>query len=161
MKGRPNAVINSPYRTEIEEFIREGKPFTYISNWLKEKDAYISAKTLSAYKKNDFNIQVIAHEKYNEKKSKERLDKASDEVVSDIEKIDLITALITPGIIEELSEKDQLYIFDKLLNTKYKILGVIDESVKVENNIQNNSVAVDEINDLFKEAEKGNDTSDD
>jgi len=68
----------------------------------------------------------------------------------------LITALITPGIIEELSEKDQLYIFDKLLNTKYKILGVIDESVKVENNTQNNNVAVDEINDLFKEAEKGN-----
>lgn len=156
--ARPNAVLSSPYQKEIEEFIKEGKPDTYISKWLKKHDAYISNKTIGNYRNNAFNIQVTAQQKYNEKKSKERLDKASDEVVSDLEKIDLITALIEPGIIDKLTEKEQLYIFDKLLNTKYKILGVIDEGVKVENNINNTNVAVDEINDLFKVAEKGNKT---
>jgi len=154
--ARPNAVLSSPYLKEIEEFIKEGKPDTYISKWLKKHDAYISNKTIGNYRNKEFNIQITAQQKYNEKKSKERLNKASDEVVSDLEKIDMITALIEPDVIDELSEKDQLYIFDKLLNTKYKILGVIDEGVKVETNLNNTNVVVDEINDLFKEAEKGN-----
>lgn len=154
--ARPNAVLSSPYRKEIEEFIIEGKPNSFISKWLKKKDAPISAHALGRYRNNEFNIQVEAQKKYIEKQSKERFDGATDKVVDDISKIDLITALVTPGIIEELSEKDQLFIFDKLLNTKYKILGVIDDGVKVDNTINNNTIDIKEIKDLFIEAEKGN-----
>ncbi|WP_321422778.1 hypothetical protein [uncultured Methanobacterium sp.] len=143
--GRPNAVESSPYRKEIEEMIKEGKPDTDIANWLKKKEAPISRQTINNYKNKKFNITLAARKKYQEKKSKERLDGAADEQVRDIEKIDedcdLIDTFINeidPSIIEDMNEKDVARLLNNLLKTKdqklrtkYQILGIIKETSDV------------------------------
>jgi hypothetical protein len=135
--ARPNSIISSPYRKEIEEFIKEGKPNTYISNWLREHDAYISTHTLGNYRNNEFNIQLEAQRKYNEKQSQKRKDDASDQVVNDIEIIDNILKEISAEIMNELDPRDQIKALPQLLNTKYKILGQISDSPVV--NIDTNT----------------------
>jgi DNA-directed RNA polymerase specialized sigma54-like protein len=143
--GRPNAVESSPYQKEIEEMIKEGKPDTDIARWLKKKGAPISRQTINNYKNTKFNITLAARKKYNEKKSKERLDEAADEQVKDIEKIDkdcdLIDTFINeidPSIIENMDEKDVARLLNNLLKTKdqklrtkYQILGIIKETSDV------------------------------
>lgn len=149
MAGRPNAVLNSPYRKEIEEFLRENKPLTFIEKWLKDQGSPISRPTLTKYKKEDFNISLEAQRKYNEKQSKQRLDEASDEQVDDIELIDEILSNVDPKIIIKMLPKDQIQSVAKLLNTKYKILGVIDDGeTDVNININNNEPK--KFNDILK-----------
>ncbi|KAF5059397.1 hypothetical protein DSECCO2_336310 [anaerobic digester metagenome] len=143
--GRPSAVESSPYQKEIEEMIKEGKPDTDIADWLKKKGTPISRQTINNYKNKKFNITLAARKKYNEKKSKERLDDAADEQVRDIEKIDedcdLIDTFldeIDPSIIEDMDEKDIARLLNNLLKTKdqklrtkYQILGIIKETSDV------------------------------
>ncbi|NMB91218.1 hypothetical protein GYA37_00010 [candidate division WWE3 bacterium] len=139
MAGRPGAVENSPYRKEIEEMLKEGKPDTDIAGWLKDKGKPISRVTINKYKNEKFNIPVEARKKYNEKKSKERLDGASNGMVSDIEKIDKFIEMVDPEILKEALPKDQATAVNRFLQTKYKILGVIDDKHSVEVNVNNNS----------------------
>lgn len=86
--ARPNAVKSSPFRKEIEELILEGKSSRYISKWLKERGESISHNAINNYRKGPYNVKDKATKEYNEKKSKERLDKAVDKKVSDIEALD-------------------------------------------------------------------------
>jgi hypothetical protein len=139
MAGRPGAVENSPYRKEIEEMLKEGKPDTDIAEWLKNKGKPISRVTINKYKNEKFNIPVEARKKYNEKKSKERLNNASNDVVSDIEKIDKFIEMVDPEIMGRMLEKDQAQAVNRFINTKYKILGVIDDKQSVEVNVNNNA----------------------
>jgi hypothetical protein len=152
--ARPSAVEVSPYREKIEEMIKEGKKDTDISKWTKQNGAYISRQAINGYRNNKFNITEKARRKYQDKKSKERLENAADEQVSDIEKIDkdcdLIDnwlAEIDPSILEDMDEKEIAKLFNQLLKTKdqkiktkYQILGVIkdgsDVSVYVNNQIK-------------------------
>lgn len=152
--ARPSAVEVSPYREEIEEMIKKGEKDGDISNWTKKKGAYISRQAINGYRNNKFNITEKARQKYREKKSKERLNNAADEQVSDIEKIDQDCDLIDtwleeidPSILEDMDEKEIAKLFNQLLKTKdqkiktkYQILGVIkdgsDVSVYVNNQIK-------------------------
>lgn len=152
--ARPSAVEVSPYREEIEEMIKEGKKDTDISKWTKQKGAYISRQAINGYRNNKFNITEKARRKYQDKKSKERLENAADEQVSDIEKIDkdcnvidTWLAEIDPSIMEDMDEKEIAKLFNQLLKTKdqkiktkYQILGVIkdgsDVSVYVNNQVK-------------------------
>lgn len=88
--GRPSAVEISPYREEIEEMLREGKSPDFIESWLKTVNAPISRSAIYRYKKDKFNIQAEAVKKYNDEKSKERLDVASDDLVDDLKYLDNI-----------------------------------------------------------------------
>lgn len=90
-----SAVERSPNRTGIDERLEEGVTPRAISEWLKTLDPpeNISHVAIHNYRKNKFNINKEATIKYNQKKSKERLDKASDKVVSDIEYCDNIIEL--------------------------------------------------------------------
>jgi hypothetical protein len=90
-----SAVELSDHRSEIDDFLKEGKSSRFISDWLKklpkkEGPETISHVSISNYKKKKFNVKKEATIKYNEKKSKEKLKKASDKVVSDIEALDEI-----------------------------------------------------------------------
>ena len=77
--GRPSSVETSPHRREIEEMLREGKKPDFIVTWLKNMGVSISRSAIYRYKKDKFNIKAEAVKKYNDEKSKERLDDASDE----------------------------------------------------------------------------------
>ncbi|OPY27424.1 MAG: hypothetical protein A4E27_00550 [Methanobacterium sp. PtaU1.Bin242] len=90
-----SAVIRSPNRAKIDRLLEKGESPRFISNWLKslETPEKISHTAINNYKKNHFNINQEATIKYNEKKSKERLGKASDKVVSDLEYCDNIIDL--------------------------------------------------------------------
>lgn len=88
-----SAVERSERRPEIDKLLKEGKTPRFISTWLKElKDnpESISHVAINNYRKNKFNIKKEAAIKYNEKKSKELLDEASDEVVNDLDALDEI-----------------------------------------------------------------------
>lgn len=150
--ARPNAVLSSPYQKEIEEFILEGKPNSFIAEWLKKKEAPISAHALGRYRNNEFNVQVKAREKYNAQKSKERLEKGSDEIVDDIEYIDTFLSEIDPSILSEVLAKDQVNLIPKLLTTKYKILGQINDGPTVNvGNTTNISFSKDNQNRILEE----------
>lgn len=131
MVGRPSAVEKSPFRKEIEEMIKEGKPDQFISDWLKDHKAPISRQTINNYKNTKFNVPLKARKKYNERQSKKRLNQAVDEQVNDIEKIDSLVAEVDPGVMKDMLPKDQVRSVAQLLNTKYKILGVIDDGKPV------------------------------
>lgn len=135
MAGRPGAVEKSVYRKEIEEMIQEGKPDQFISDWLKGKGAPISRQTINKYRNTKFNITLKAREKYNEEQSRKRLDEAVDEQVDDIKKIDSIIAQVDPDIVRDMDPKDQVRSVSQLLNTKYKILGVIRDDKPVTVNL--------------------------
>lgn len=135
MAGRPGAVENSPYRKEIEEMLREGKPDTFIAKWLKDKGRPISRQTINNYKNNKFNIPLEAQRKYNERQSRKRLDDASDDQVDDIERIDDFIKKVDPDIINEIEPKDRVQAVNRFLRTKYQILGVIDTSNPVNVNV--------------------------
>jgi len=51
---KKSAVINNPYRKEIEEMIIEGKSSRKISELLKDQGESISHTAINNYKKNDF-----------------------------------------------------------------------------------------------------------
>lgn len=89
-KKRPSAVELSPHRREIEEMILEGKSDRAISDWLISVGEKISYGAIFNYRKNRFNIKEEAVKTYNEKKSKERKQKAVGKVVSDLDALDEI-----------------------------------------------------------------------
>lgn len=138
MAGRPGAVENSPYRKEIEEMLTEGKPDTDIAHFLKEKGHPISRQTINTYKNTKFNIPVEVRKEYNKRQSKKRLNKAKDKQVNDLEWIDKFLGSIDPENLKKgMEAKDQAAAANKFLNTKYKILGVIDTNKQVNVNVNN------------------------
>lgn len=139
MAGRPNAVEISPYRKEIEEMLKEGKPDTFIAEWLKNKGSPISRQTINSYKNNKFNITLEAAKKYNERQSKKRLDEAAEEQADDVELIDQFIREVDPGVINELDPKDRVQAVNRFLRTKYRILGVIGP-VDVNINVSGNEI---------------------
>ncbi len=119
--GRPSAVEVSSHRKEIEEMLREGKSADFISNWLKSVGVCISRSAIYRYKKNKFNIQAEAIQKYNNEKSKERLNRASDDVVSDIKYLDSIIDLANDIKLEHDSLVASDDGFDELAIEKHKL----------------------------------------
>lgn len=88
-----SAVEKSMHRPTIDKMLKEGKTTRFISKWLKnhkKNPESISHVSIHNYKKNKFNIKKEAVRKYNDKKSKELLDKESDKVASDLEALDEI-----------------------------------------------------------------------
>jgi hypothetical protein len=91
-----SAVELSEKRLEIDNLLKEGKSPRFISEWLKnlkDNPESISHTAINNYKKKKFNVEKEAVLKYNETKSKELLDEASDKVVSDLEYCDNIIDL--------------------------------------------------------------------
>lgn len=91
--ARPGAVEISPFRKEIEEMIIEGKKDSYISDWLKTQDAYISRHAIGTYRRDRFNIPKEATRKYQENQSKQRKKKAVAKKIGEIEFLDDIIDL--------------------------------------------------------------------
>ncbi|MEN6554026.1 MAG: hypothetical protein ABFC34_14200 [Methanobacterium sp.] len=137
--GRPNKVKSSRYRKKIDEMIIEGEPDRSISEWLAKQDPpeKIGKSTINSYRLHDFNINDEAKQRYNEQKSQERFEDAVDKQVSDIQKIDELIGSVNPNVMSRLDPKDQVRSVSQLLNTKYKILGVIrdDKPVTVNLNV--------------------------
>lgn len=122
----------------------EGKSPRYISDWLKEQEPRekISHTAINNYRKKDFNVQADAAKEYNEKQSKDRKKKASGKVVNDIQWIDKFLGSLDPEDLKTgMEPKDRATAANRFLNTKYKILGVIDEGQPVNVNL----VDVDDI----------------
>lgn len=91
--ARPNAVLVSEFRSEIDDMILEGKSDSFIERWLDDNDAKISRQTIGKYRRNDFNVNKEATIAYNDKKSKEKKDGAINRKVSEIEALDDIINL--------------------------------------------------------------------
>lgn len=138
MSGPKPAVMTSPFRKEIEEMLIEGKSSRTISKWLKEQGEIIGYTAINNYKNNHFDVQSDAIQKYNDTQSKKRKTRAVNRTVKDIEKIDQIIDNIDPEVVKEMDKKDQIRAVSPLLQTKYKILGVIDDKQSVEVNVNNN-----------------------
>ena len=85
-------VEKSPNRKQIEEMILEGSSDRVISDWTKLKGNPIGKSAINNYRK-IFNPKKKAVSKYHEKKSKERLEKASNEIVSDLEFCDSLVQI--------------------------------------------------------------------
>lgn len=153
MAGRPGAVENSPFRKEIEEMLQEGKPDTFIEAWLEERGNPISRKTIGTYKNTKFNTTLETQKKYNEKQSKKRLSEASNKQMSDLEWIDKFLGSLDPEDLKTgMEPKDQATAANRFLNTKYKILGVIDEGkpVNVNVNIKSDKELISDLKTLDK-----------
>ena len=134
--GRPSAVEKSPFRKEIEEMLREGKSPDFISRYLKTNGEHISRSAIYRYKKDRFNIQAEAITKYNNLQSRKRLDKASDDLVNDLQIIDKQILEVSGKInINKMTENQKAIYLTNLFNAKYKILG--HEEANVEVNINN------------------------
>lgn len=136
--GRPSKVKNSKFRKNIDDFLTEGKPYTYISKWLNDKGESISPSSIRRYHKNDFNIQKKGVEKYyDDKESEKKLNESATEYSDDIHKIDkyleqadekLNLAKLSPGqlaqfIVQLLREKRERLKQDGdiILNLENKI----------------------------------------
>lgn len=147
--GRPSAVEKSPFRKEIEEMLREGKSPDFISRYLKTNGEHISRSAIYRYKKDRFNIQAEAITKYNNIQSRKRLDKASDDLVNDLQIIDKQILEVSGKIdINKMTENQKAIYLTNLFNAKYKILG--HEEANVEVNI-NNSLSSLFDDDLIEE----------
>lgn len=147
--GRPSAVEKSPFRKEIEEMLREGKSPDFISRYLKTNGEHISRSAIYRYKRDKFNIQAEAITKYNNLQSRKRLDKASDDLVNDLQIIDTQILEVSGKInINKMTENQKAIYLTNLFNAKYKILG--HEESNVEVNI-NNSLSSLFDDDLIEE----------
>ena len=136
--GRKSAVETSPFRKEIEEMLREGKSPDFISTYLKTNGESISRSAIYRYKRDKFNIQSEAVQKYNEQKSKQRLDEASNDLVNDLQIIDKNIIKVNEELdISKMNEDQKSRFLTNLLNTKAKYLGLDRDSVEV--NVENNA----------------------
>lgn len=79
-----------------------------------------------------------AVKEYNKRQSEKRKKKATIKQVDDLEKIDQFIQNVDSEIIKKLEPKEKVQAVNQLLNTKYKILGVIDDKQSVEVNVNNN-----------------------
>lgn len=87
--GPPNKVLSSLYREQIDEMITEGVKPLEISVWLKKRDPpeSIGKSTIYEYIDKIFNVEKKAVQEYSDRRSQERLDKAANQRVSEIEKL--------------------------------------------------------------------------
>ncbi len=123
---KKSAVINNPYRKEIEEMIIEGKSSRKISDMLKDQGESISHTAINNYKKNDFNIQEEAVREYNKKQSKDRKSEAVEKKVTEIEYCDdIINTAAKIGIKIDSSQG--------ITNLDIKKLGL--QAVKIKHTI--------------------------
>ena len=144
--GRKSAVETSPFRKEIEEMLREGKSPDFISTYLKTNGESISRSAIYRYKNEKFNIQSEAVRKYNDQKSKERLDEASDDLVNDLQIIDSNILKVNNSLdISNMSDDKKSKFLTNLLNTKAKYLGLDKENVEV--NVENNLSILEDVFD--------------
>jgi hypothetical protein len=105
-----SAVEQSPCRRQIEEMILSGETDRYISDWTREHDCYISKSAINNYRQK-FNPNKKARQKYHEKKSKERLDKATEKILSDLEfcdKVKDIASKVNVKVDEKTSPLDTI-----------------------------------------------------
>lgn len=129
--------------------LREGKSPDFISRYLKTNGEHISRSAIYRYKKDKFNIQAEAITKYNNLQSRKRLDKASDDLVNDLQIIDKQILEVSGKInINKMTENQKAIYLTNLFNVKYKILG--HEEANVEVNI-NNSLSSLFDDDLIEE----------
>lgn len=129
------AVLTSPFRKEIEGMILEGKSSRNISNWLKEQGENIGYGAINSYRNNHFNPKKNAKQRYQEKKSTERLDKAVDKIVSDLEYCDDIVQLASKINLKvdhdnKITEMDIKKLGLTAIRTKNEILKAGEEQDK-------------------------------
>jgi len=151
--GRKSAVETSPFRKEIEEMLREGKSPDFISTYLKTNGESISRSAIYRYRRDKFNIQSEAVQKYNEQKSKERLDEASDDLVNDLQIIDdTIVEVVNSLDISKMSDDKKSRFLTNLFNTKARYLGLDKENVEV--NVENNMSILEDVfdDDIIEDA---------
>jgi hypothetical protein len=151
-----SAVELSPKRKKIEEMILEGETDRDISDWTKNQGCYICKSAINNYRKK-FNPKKKAREKYHDKKSKERLDKAADEIVSDLEFLDKVkdvASKVNVQVDDDTKPIDIVKVGIQAVKTKNEILksGEGDEK---EFKIKIISVDPDEDNNM----EAGKETS--
>lgn len=117
--------------------IIEGETDRSISEWLAKQDPpeKIGKSAINSYRLHDFNINDEAKQRYNEQKSHERFEDAVGKQVSDIQKIDDLIAEVDADVMRDLDPKDRVRAVSQLLNTKYKILGVIRDDKPVTVNL--------------------------
>lgn len=103
-----SAVEQSEHRPLIDKLLKEGKSSRFISKHLsnlKKNPETISHTAINTYKKKKFNVAKEATIQYNEKKSKELLNEAVTETVSDIEYCDNIIKLANEVDLKVSDEK--------------------------------------------------------
>lgn len=153
--GRPSAVEKSPFRREIEEMLREGKSPDFISKYLETNGEHISRSAIYRYKRDKFNIQAEAITKYNNLQSRKRLDKASDDLVNDLQIIDKQILEVSGKIdISKMTENQKAIYLTNLFNAKYKILGHEESNIEVNVNNSLSSLFDDDlIEEVLHESE--------
>jgi hypothetical protein len=157
--ARPSSIEVSPFRKEIEDFIKEGKPDLFIETWLTKKGAKITRQTIAKYRTGPFNVTEVTRQKYADEQTKKRLNSAADEQIDDLKIIDDIVSQVDPKVMKDMLPKDQIKSIPQLLTVKYKILGVIDENKPVNINIH--GAEFDQIMDKgLEELEDDNDVED-
>jgi hypothetical protein len=87
--GRPNKVVASIYRKQIDDMIKNGDSPLGIVVWLNEQDppGKIGKSAIYDYRDTYFDVEGGAVRKYSDMKSQERLEKAVDGRVVEIEKL--------------------------------------------------------------------------
>lgn len=126
------AVEKSPHRKQIEEMIINGESGRTISDWLKQKGESISYVAINKYK-TKFNPNKKAREKYHEKKSKERLDKATNEILSDLDFLDKVkdvASKVKVTVDDNTSPLDIVKVGIQAVRTKNEILKAGEDSDK-------------------------------
>lgn len=153
-----SAVERSEYRLNIDNLLLEGKGSRYVSDWLKERGESISHTAINNYRKNKLNVHKEATIRYNEKKSKERMNKAVEKKVSEIEYCDdLIDAAAKVGIYvdpdQNISNLDIKKLGLQAIKIKHEITK--DEPEDKEITIKIVGVGSDEDNNMEVEQETG------
>lgn len=156
-RARKSAVELSPNRSKIDKMLKKGETPRAISEYLKKlekKPENISHTAINNYRKNKFNIHKEASIKYHEKKSKKELDKASDDVVSDLEFLDQVkdvASKVKVKVNKDTSSLDIVKVGIQAVRTKNEILKAGEGDDK---DITINIVSVDPDEDSNVEAGK-------
>jgi coproporphyrinogen III oxidase-like Fe-S oxidoreductase len=119
-----SAVERSPNRKQIENMILEGETDRAISEWTKTKDNPIGKTAINSYRKK-YNDKKKATIKYQEKKSQERLDNATDKIVSDLEYCDSLVQIASKAgleVDENISKLDVNKLALVAIKTKNEII---------------------------------------
>jgi hypothetical protein len=145
--GRPSAVEISPHRKEIEEMLREGKSPDFISTWLKNLGVSISRSAIYRYKKDKFNIKAEAIRKYNDEKSQERLDGASDKKLDTVKYRDKLIKKGQETGFFDMSDKEIHEIALKAAKQNDDFFKDDPEPHEININLGQS----EELNDLFKD----------
>lgn len=132
-KEVPPSIKNSPLRNDIDLLLMDGKSYSFISKWLKEKGENISRQTISRYHKDFMNVDKEASIQYQELQAQEILREGVQVRMSDIEILDRIIQKMGEVNLDLVSEDKLVDLGLKALKSKKEILDADDEDGEVSN----------------------------